>query len=38
LAALERTFDVTIAQDELARMVNLEGVYAVLVDAGPGRS
>jgi len=34
LAALERMFDVEIAQDELGRMVNLEGVYAVLFGAG----
>lgn len=30
LAALERTFTVTIDQSELARMVNLEGVYLVV--------
>ncbi|MFF0150265.1 acyl carrier protein [Micromonospora sp. NPDC005203] len=30
LAALERAFDVTIDQAELARMVNLAGVYATL--------
>ncbi|MBO0819379.1 MAG: acyl carrier protein [Nocardiopsaceae bacterium] len=30
LAALEKTFDVTIDQSELARMVNLEGVYEVV--------
>ncbi|MGF1662360.1 MAG: acyl carrier protein [Kineosporiaceae bacterium] len=30
LAALERTFGVTIDQAELGRMVNLEGVYAVV--------
>ena len=34
LAALERTFDITIDQAELARMVNLEGVYAVVAEAG----
>jgi acyl carrier protein len=36
LAALEREFDVEIGQDELARMVNLDGIYAVLTDAGAG--
>lgn len=30
LASLERTFKVTIDQGELARMVNLEGVYTVV--------
>ena len=30
LASLERTFGVTIEQAELARMVNLEGVYTVV--------
>jgi acyl carrier protein len=30
LASLERTFGVTIDQAELARMVNLDGVYAVV--------
>lgn len=30
LAALERTFNVTIDQSELSRMVNLEGVYSVV--------
>lgn len=34
LARLERTFNVTIAQSELGRMVNLEGVHAV-VDSAP---
>lgn len=38
LAELERTFDVTIAQDELGHMVNLDGVEAVLVGAGAGSS
>jgi acyl carrier protein len=33
LAALERTLGVTIEQSELGRMVNLEGVYAVVADA-----
>ncbi|WP_208012632.1 acyl carrier protein [Cellulomonas shaoxiangyii] len=33
LASLERTFRITIDQAELARMGNLEGVYAV-VDEG----
>ncbi len=30
LAALERSFRVTIDQSELSRMVNLDGVYAVV--------
>jgi acyl carrier protein len=34
LAALERTLDITIDQAELSRMVNLEGVYAVVAEAG----
>lgn len=34
LASLERTFQVTIDQAELSRMVNLEGVYAVVAEAG----
>jgi acyl carrier protein len=33
LACLERTFSVTIDQAELARMVNLDGVYGVLAEA-----
>ncbi|WP_432080183.1 acyl carrier protein [Streptomyces sp. WAC 04229] len=33
LAALERTQRVTIDQAELSRMVNLEGVYAVVAEA-----
>jgi acyl carrier protein len=33
LAALERTFQVTISQTDLARMVNLEGVYEVVAEA-----
>ncbi|MFJ6294717.1 acyl carrier protein [Streptomyces griseoviridis] len=33
LAALERTQKVTIDQSELSRMVNLEGVYAVVTEA-----
>jgi acyl carrier protein len=36
LAALERTFGVTIDQEELDRMVNLEGVYSVVSDAPRG--
>lgn len=36
LAALERTFQVTIDQEELSRMVNLEGVYAVVEEAAAG--
>ncbi|MEU7647517.1 acyl carrier protein [Streptomyces huasconensis] len=33
LAALEKNFGVVIDQAELARMVNLEGVYAVVEEA-----
>jgi acyl carrier protein len=33
LAALEREFDVVIDQEALPRMVNLEGVYAVVTEA-----
>jgi acyl carrier protein len=33
LASLERTFSVTIDQAELARMVNLNGVYEVVAGA-----
>ena len=33
LAALERNFSVTIDQTELSRMVNLEGVSAVVTEA-----
>ncbi|MFE9240654.1 acyl carrier protein [Streptomyces sp. NPDC007007] len=33
LAALERAQKVTIDQSELSRMVNLEGVYAVVAEA-----
>lgn len=33
LAALERQFGVTIAQDELARMVNLDGVNEVVSES-----
>ncbi|MCX5415778.1 acyl carrier protein [Streptomyces sp. NBC_00059] len=33
LAGLEKQFSVTIDQAELSRMVNLEGVYAVVADA-----
>jgi acyl carrier protein len=33
LAALERTFKITISQDELPNMVNLEAVYDVVVKA-----
>jgi acyl carrier protein len=33
LSALEREFNVTIDQGELPRMVNLEGVYAVVSEA-----
>jgi len=34
LAALERTLNVNIDQAELPRMVNLEGVYQVVTEAG----
>ncbi|MEU1779097.1 acyl carrier protein [Streptomyces abikoensis] len=33
LAALEKRFNVVIDQEELARMVNLEGIYAVVTEA-----
>jgi acyl carrier protein len=33
LASLERNFNVTIDQSELARMVNLKGVYEVVSEA-----
>lgn len=33
LAALERTFQVEIDQAELARMVNLQGIYDVVGEA-----
>jgi acyl carrier protein len=33
LAGLEKQFSVTIDQAELSRMVNLDGVYAVVADA-----
>jgi acyl carrier protein len=33
LAELERAFDVEIHQDDLVRMVNLDGVHAVLSEA-----
>ncbi|MDX2561393.1 acyl carrier protein [Streptomyces sp. TX20-6-3] len=37
LAALERTFDITIDQAELSRMVNLEGVESVVDQAQSAR-
>lgn len=37
LAALEKAWGITIPQDDLSRMVNLEGVYAVVADATAGR-
>jgi acyl carrier protein len=37
LAALEESFRIRIDQSELARMVNLEGVYAVVAQA-PART
>ncbi|MFF4254927.1 acyl carrier protein [Streptomyces sp. NPDC001663] len=33
LAALEKEFSVVINQSELPRMVNIEGVYAVVAEA-----
>ncbi|WP_234542815.1 acyl carrier protein [Streptomyces shenzhenensis] len=33
LAAIEKRLNVTIEQEEMARMVNLEGVYAVVEQA-----
>jgi acyl carrier protein len=33
LASLEKTFKITIPQEELSRMVNLEGVYEVVAGA-----
>lgn len=33
LAQLERAFKITIEQTELERMVNLDGVYAVVAEA-----
>lgn len=33
LAALEKTLRITIPQEHLSRMVNLDGVYAVVADA-----
>jgi acyl carrier protein len=33
LASLEKTLGITIPQENLSRMVNLEGVYAVVADA-----
>ena len=35
LSSLEKTFKITIPQSELERMVNLEGVYAIVTDALP---
>ncbi|CAM5244605.1 acyl carrier protein [Streptomyces chartreusis] len=37
LASLEKQFKITIAQQELARMVNLEGVYEVVAEAAAAR-
>ncbi|MBO2458325.1 acyl carrier protein [Actinomadura violacea] len=34
LGSLEKEFDVAIGEGELTRMVNLDGVLAVLTDAG----
>jgi acyl carrier protein len=36
LASLEKTFRITIPQEELSRMVNLEGVYSVVAEATAG--
>lgn len=33
LGMLEKTFRISIPQENLSRMVNLEGVYAVVADA-----
>ena len=33
LALLERTYGITIPQSQLARMVNMEGVHAVVAEA-----
>ncbi len=33
LAKLERTYNITLEQSELSRMVNLAGVYAVVAEA-----
>lgn len=37
LAALERTFNITIDQAELSRMVNLDGVEAVVNEASAAK-
>jgi acyl carrier protein len=37
LALLERTFHITIPQAELARMINMEGVHAVVAEAASTR-
>ncbi|MFE2185652.1 acyl carrier protein [Streptomyces sp. NPDC059455] len=34
LAALEKTFGISIDQAEMARMVNLDGIYSVVAEAG----
>ncbi|GAA1114765.1 MULTISPECIES: acyl carrier protein [Streptomyces violaceusniger group] len=33
LAALEKTFEISIDQAEMSRMVNLDGIYAVVAEA-----
>ncbi|GAA2303196.1 MULTISPECIES: acyl carrier protein [Streptomyces] len=33
LAALEKTFGISIDQAEMSRMVNLDGIYAVVAEA-----
>lgn len=35
LASLERSFDVEIPQDDMAKMVNLSGIYGVVAGALP---
>ncbi len=37
LASLERTFNISIPQEKLSEMVNLEAVYAVVANATVGR-
>ncbi|GAB3238080.1 hypothetical protein GCM10027447_37560 [Glycomyces halotolerans] len=33
VASLEKTFNITIEQSQMARMVNLDGIYAVVAEA-----
>ncbi len=37
LASLERTFNISIPQEKLSEMVNLEAVYTVVANATVGR-